>query len=420
MTQREIDISNLRFYAKMAREFKWGTDVIHFGVIEQTLASIADDLAAAASPQAPAPPHTVLGKINVDAFLQALGFDVNNGDGLGLEWEPRFIATKAFELCEIVPGASPGLEQIARVQVIEVKPPDAPDCWKVFIGNDFIDQFEYQHEAETLASNLRMALCMEGHKVCPHRADKANHGTCRCSNCAVTKRELDMMRGDRDAAIQDRDKLRGELDALRRERQHALDECVLRGEDLKAAETRVSQLSMVLDLVATHELFVQSAEGEGWVFWVNVNDMFYPASDGEGIDISEIPAVWQAWKDKDWPGVVRWVQEKRGGMKLRKSREERILTIESLQCRAAQLEAALQEILANPSIDWIMEGMSRKLARECIINWAASVIAYREFYGFGGEVTFRFACDGREARVKARKILKELCAKAPPMKGEKP
>lgn len=122
-------------------------------------------------------------------------------------------------------------------------------------------------------------------------------------------------------------------------------------EEIKAREAKATDvpwligqlelLSKILDLVATDELFIQPAEGGGWVFWVNVNDMFYPASDGEGIDFSEIPAVWQAWKDKDWPGVVRWVQEKRGGLKLRKSREERILTIEGLR---EQLEEALRKI----------------------------------------------------------------------------
>lgn len=44
--QRAIDISNLRFYARMAAEFKWSTDVIHFGVIQQTLNEIAERLAA--------------------------------------------------------------------------------------------------------------------------------------------------------------------------------------------------------------------------------------------------------------------------------------------------------------------------------------------------------------------------------------
>jgi ssDNA-binding Zn-finger/Zn-ribbon topoisomerase 1 len=50
---RRIDISNLRFYARMANEFKWGTDVLHFGVIVSTLDAIADRLGAAvsASPQ---------------------------------------------------------------------------------------------------------------------------------------------------------------------------------------------------------------------------------------------------------------------------------------------------------------------------------------------------------------------------------
>ena len=54
----------------------------------------------------------------------------------------------------------------------------------------------------------------------------------------------------------------------------------------------------------------------------------------------------------------------------------------------------------------------KKLARQCIINWAASVIAYRQFYELGGDVTFSFACDGREARVQASKILKALCKDA--------
>lgn len=107
--------------------------------------------------------------------------------------------------------------------------------------------------------------------------------------------------------------------------------------------TEVELLRMVLDLVATDELFVQPAEGGGWVFWVNVNDMFYPASDGEGIDLSEVPVVWKAWKENGWPGVVRWVQEKRGGLKLRKSREEAILNIEGLQ---AQLKAAEEKLAA--------------------------------------------------------------------------
>lgn len=44
------------------------------------------------------------------------------------------------------------------VQVIEVKPPNAPDRWKVFIGNRFIAEFDYEHEAEAIAVNLRMAF----------------------------------------------------------------------------------------------------------------------------------------------------------------------------------------------------------------------------------------------------------------------
>lgn len=112
----------------------------------------------------------------------------------------------------------------------------------------------------------------------------------------------------------------------------------------EAAESRVTELGMVLDLVATDEVFLERAEGGGWTFCVNVNDMFYPAADGEGVDISEIPAVWKAWKESGWTGVARWVQEKRGGLKLRKSREEKILSIERLQERVTELEGRLEEL----------------------------------------------------------------------------
>jgi len=49
--QKGIDISNLRFYAAMARKFEWQTDIIHWGVVEQTLNEIADRLAVPAETQ---------------------------------------------------------------------------------------------------------------------------------------------------------------------------------------------------------------------------------------------------------------------------------------------------------------------------------------------------------------------------------
>lgn len=45
-TQAQIDIRNLRFYAAMASDFKWQTDIIHYGVIAQTLSEIAERYAA--------------------------------------------------------------------------------------------------------------------------------------------------------------------------------------------------------------------------------------------------------------------------------------------------------------------------------------------------------------------------------------
>jgi len=41
MTQAEIDVSNLRFYAQMFNEYKWETDVLHWSVFRGTLEEIA-------------------------------------------------------------------------------------------------------------------------------------------------------------------------------------------------------------------------------------------------------------------------------------------------------------------------------------------------------------------------------------------
>jgi hypothetical protein len=46
LTQRAIDINNLRFYSAMAHDFKWQTDIIHWSVISKTLQEIADRLAS--------------------------------------------------------------------------------------------------------------------------------------------------------------------------------------------------------------------------------------------------------------------------------------------------------------------------------------------------------------------------------------
>lgn len=44
--QRAIDISNLRLYARLARENEWPDAIIHWSVFEQTLNEIADRLEA--------------------------------------------------------------------------------------------------------------------------------------------------------------------------------------------------------------------------------------------------------------------------------------------------------------------------------------------------------------------------------------
>ena len=43
-TQVEIDACNLRFYARLFREYHWQTDVMHWSVFAATCESIADRL----------------------------------------------------------------------------------------------------------------------------------------------------------------------------------------------------------------------------------------------------------------------------------------------------------------------------------------------------------------------------------------
>lgn len=45
-TDEQIDASNLRLYARLAKENQWADKVIHWNVFEQTLNAVADRLEA--------------------------------------------------------------------------------------------------------------------------------------------------------------------------------------------------------------------------------------------------------------------------------------------------------------------------------------------------------------------------------------
>jgi|SRR5579863_698413 len=42
--QRRLDIANLRFYARLFRQYGWGTDVVHWSEVEKTLTEVAQRL----------------------------------------------------------------------------------------------------------------------------------------------------------------------------------------------------------------------------------------------------------------------------------------------------------------------------------------------------------------------------------------
>jgi hypothetical protein len=70
-------------------------------------------------------------------------------------------------------------------------------------------------------------------------------------------------------------------------------------------------------------------------FSVMVNDLFVPAADSEGFDISEAIPLRDVFRCDGWEGVVRWVQKKRDNMPLRPHIEKRVREKE-IAARAAE------------------------------------------------------------------------------------
>lgn len=122
------------------------------------------------------------------------------------------------------------------------------------------------------------------------------------------------------------------------------------------AEKERDEYRAAMRLLATDQFFMWEGERDGEFLLelcANVNDEFYPGADAEDIPISEAPALLKIWEEKNWPGVVRFVQQKRGGQPLRKHREAYIAKLESAESRNRQLEEIVKELAeTHPMPEW--------------------------------------------------------------------
>jgi hypothetical protein len=109
-------------------------------------------------------------------------------------------------------------------------------------------------------------------------------------------------------------------------------------EDYAALEQENAQYRALMELACEDLIFFHSPDsaftrpaegaalepGQPVHFSVLVNDLFVPAADAEGFDISEAIPLRDVFRKDGYEGVVRWVQAKRDGMPLRPHVEKRI------------------------------------------------------------------------------------------------
>jgi len=105
-------------------------------------------------------------------------------------------------------------------------------------------------------------------------------------------------------------------------------------------DLELEQYRALMELACADIIFFHSQESafthsepyehpEKVAFSVLVNDLFVPAADAEGFDISEAIPLRDVFRKDGFEGVVRWVQQKRDGMPLRPKAEKRISEAEA-------------------------------------------------------------------------------------------
>jgi hypothetical protein len=112
---------------------------------------------------------------------------------------------------------------------------------------------------------------------------------------------------------------------------------------LIAMTAEVERMTALMELACADIIFFHSQESGPFVvsgapelsakvaFSVLVNDLFYPAADSEEFHLDDAIMLRDIFRRKGYEGVIRWVQEKRGGAVLRPHIEARIKEKEDLR-----------------------------------------------------------------------------------------
>jgi hypothetical protein len=116
-------------------------------------------------------------------------------------------------------------------------------------------------------------------------------------------------------------------------------------------------------------------------FSVMVNDLFVPAADSEGFDISEAIPLRDVFRCDGWEGVVRWVQKKRDNMPLRPHIEKRV--------REKEIAARCGERTECMKIDWEHKHMTD--LRNAIATTDESIISDAQLLAQPGKMFNRIA-----------------------------
>lgn len=86
-------------------------------------------------------------------------------------------------------------------------------------------------------------------------------------------------------------------------------------------------------------------------FSVMVNDVFYPAADADGFEITDAIPLRDVYRKDGYEGVVRWVQKRRDNLPLQPHVEKRVKAREDLRAENDRLRAALDKA-TGPVSDW--------------------------------------------------------------------
>jgi hypothetical protein len=163
--------------------------------------------------------------------------------------------------------------------------------------------------------------------------------------------------------------------------------------EIAALKAERDALNALMELAGADIIFFHSQEYGPFIgpetpeipqkvqFSVMVNDLFVPAADSEGFDISEAIPLRDVFRSDGWEGVVRWVQKKRDNMPLRPHIEKRV--------REKEIAARCGERTECMKIDWEHKHMTD--LRNAIATTDESIISDEQLLAQPGKMFNRIA-----------------------------